>query len=87
MKNAIRTAIAAVAFSATAFAYAAPTEISRSQAQDLEQIGVVSYNGSSNISDVTEQLSRKAAEAGATHFRITSAGGDNRINGTAAIYR
>ncbi|WP_117099694.1 YdgH/BhsA/McbA-like domain containing protein, partial [Klebsiella pneumoniae] len=32
-------------------------------------------------------LDMKAADAGATHYRITSATGMNKLSGTAVLYR
>ncbi|WP_353167830.1 DUF1471 domain-containing protein, partial [Providencia sp.] len=32
-------------------------------------------------------LAKKADEAGATSFRVISAGGENSMSGTAAIYK
>ncbi|HBT54759.1 MAG TPA: hypothetical protein DEA84_14685, partial [Erwinia persicina] len=44
-------------------------------------------SGASNLSALESKLSAKADQAGAKSFRITSAVGDNKLNGTAVIYQ
>ncbi|WP_107388568.1 DUF1471 domain-containing protein, partial [Staphylococcus aureus] len=50
-------------------------------------VGVVSVSDVDTLADVTAALSKKADEAGATSFRITSAGGENLMGGTAELYK
>ncbi len=58
------------------------------QPQGLQKIGTVSdSSGASSLADLEAKLQAKAAEAGASAFRITSAGGNNTLSGTADIYR
>ncbi|MBE8595194.1 multiple stress resistance protein BhsA [Xenorhabdus sp. BG5] len=52
-----------------------------------EKIGVISITGAETLDALTDKLSKKADEAGAKYFRITSAVGQNYLNGTAEIYR
>ncbi|MBC8954459.1 YdgH/BhsA/McbA-like domain containing protein [Xenorhabdus sp. PB62.4] len=52
-----------------------------------EKIGVISVTGAETLDTLIDKLSKKASEAGAKHFRITSAVGKNHLNGTAEIYR
>ncbi|SXF99589.1 outer membrane protein [Klebsiella variicola] len=48
--------------------------------------GVVSISGASTLDELTQSLARKAEDAGASDYRIISAGGKNKLNGTAVIY-
>ncbi len=58
------------------------------QPQGLQKIGTVSdSSGTKSLADLEAKLQAKAAEAGASAFRITSAGGNNTLSGTADIYR
>lgn len=58
------------------------------QPQGLQKIGTVSdSSGTRSLADLEAKLQAKAAEAGASAFRITSAGGNNTPSGTADIYR
>lgn len=47
---------------------------------------MVSVSGASTLEELTQSLARKAADAGASDYRITSAGGKNKLHGTAVIY-
>ncbi|MEB6378670.1 DUF1471 domain-containing protein [Leclercia adecarboxylata] len=79
--------IAVLAFSAamTSSAFASQ-EIDRPQGQ--QKIGTVSdSSGASSLADLEAKLQAKADKAGASAFRITSAGGNNTLSGTADIYR
>nr|WP_302882930.1 YdgH/BhsA/McbA-like domain containing protein [Pantoea cypripedii] len=51
-----------------------------------QEKGVVSVSGASTLEELTQALARKAAAAGASDYRITSAGGKNKLYGTAVIY-
>ena len=58
------------------------------QPQGLQKIGTVSdSSGTRSLADLEAKLQAKAAEVGASAFRITSAGGNNTLSGTADIYR
>ncbi len=52
-------------------------------ADGKEKIGVVSVSNA----DLSNALSRKADEQGATSFKILSTTGDNRLHGVAEIYK
>ncbi|STL59327.1 protein [Escherichia coli] len=52
-----------------------------------KKIGVVSSGGFTTLDDLVASLDMKAADAGATHYRITSATGMNKLSGTAVLYR
>ncbi len=58
------------------------------QPRGLQKIGTVSdSSGANSLADLEAKLQAKAAIAGAGAFRITSAGGNNTLSGTADIYR
>lgn len=85
-------AIFAVAlFAATSFTAMAATPIDHEQAQGLQSMGSVSVSAvSGSLDDATRQLSQKAEEMGATHYRIVGVDnpGDSSLwSGTAEIYR
>ncbi|MGR7483937.1 YdgH/BhsA/McbA-like domain containing protein, partial [Klebsiella aerogenes] len=79
---------AIIALSATTLSYAAsPQMVSRSEAASLQKIGVVSSGGFTSLDDLDASLAMKAADAGASHYRIVSASGNNKLSGTAVLYR
>jgi multiple stress resistance protein BhsA len=51
-----------------------------------QKIGVVSVSGASNLSTLENELASKAAASGASSYRIISAGGQNKLYGTAEIF-
>lgn len=55
--------------------------------QYSQKMGVVSVSGASTLEELTQSIEKKAAESGASSFKITSAGGDNKLHGTAILYR
>lgn len=85
MKN-IKMALAAIALTSVSFAGFAADLVSNEPAQQ-QQVGVISASGATNLSSLEAKLSAKADQAGAKSFRITSASGDNKMNGTAVIYQ
>lgn len=52
-----------------------------------EKIGVVSASNANTLDDLSNMLSRKADEKGATSFKILSTTGNNRLHGVAEIYK
>ncbi|EAY3717444.1 DUF1471 domain-containing protein [Salmonella enterica] len=50
-------------------------------------IGHASVSSKSSLDDVINALSKKADKAGATHFKVVSAGGKNKYFGTAVLIR
>lgn len=52
-----------------------------------EKIGVVSASNAYTLSELSNDLSRKAAEQGASSYKILSATGKNRLHGVAEIYK
>jgi len=86
------TAILAGALLASAsFSSLAATPVDQQQAQNLQSIGSVSVsNARGSLDDATRQLSQKAEEMGASHYRVIGVEnpGDSSLwRGTAEIYR
>ncbi|EJI7842958.1 TPA: DUF1471 domain-containing protein [Kluyvera georgiana] len=52
-----------------------------------QKIGVVSASNAYTLDDLSNALSRKADEQGATSFKILSTTGNNRLHGVAEIYK
>ncbi|MBP6122004.1 MULTISPECIES: YdgH/BhsA/McbA family protein [Providencia] len=75
---------AALALGAVSFGSMAAEEVQHSS---QPATGYVSVTGAVSVNDLTAQLAKKADEAGATSFRVISAGGENEMNGVAAIYK
>lgn len=53
----------------------------------LEKVGTVSASGALTLSGLNEELAQKAEQAGASSYRIVSAGGENQLHGVAEIYK
>ena len=83
----IKYAVAAVALSALSFGAFAVEPVSSTQAQDLNKIGVVSAEGATTLDGLEAKLAAKADAAGATGYSITSANTNNKVSGTAVIYK
>ena len=84
--------ILAGALLATAsFTALAATPVDQDQAQGLQSIGSVSVsNARGSLDDATRQLSQKAEEMGASHYRVIGVEnpGDSSLwRGAAEIYR
>ncbi|MCE0564699.1 DUF1471 domain-containing protein [Escherichia coli] len=56
-------------------------------ADEKEKIGVVSASNAYTLDELSDALSRKADEQGATSFKILSTTGNNRLHGVAEIYK
>ncbi|MEO3989913.1 YdgH/BhsA/McbA family protein [Pseudocitrobacter cyperus] len=56
-------------------------------ADGKEKIGVVSASNAYTLDELTDALSHKADEKGATAFKVLSASGNNKLHGTAEIYK
>lgn len=91
MKIKLPAVIAVALFATTSFTAMAATEVDAQQAQDLQNIGSVSVAAiGGSLDDATRQLSHKAEEMGATHYRVVGVQnpGDSSLwSGTAEIYR
>ncbi|WP_392435091.1 YdgH/BhsA/McbA-like domain containing protein [Yersinia sp. HM-2024] len=86
MKN-IKYIIPALALSFASFASVAATQIQHAPATGLSEIGTVTASNAGTLTELENALSKKADEAGATSYLITSATGNNKLHGTAVIYR
>ena len=84
MKN-IKYAVAAIALSALSFGAFAAQPVT--QAQKMNEMGTVSVDGASTLDGMEAQLAQKAAAAGASGYAITSANTNNKVSGTAVIYK
>lgn len=58
-----------------------------SHADGKEKIGVVSASNAYTLDDLSNELSRKADEKGASSYKILSATGNNLLHGIAEIYK
>lgn len=56
-------------------------------ADGKEKMGVISASNAYTLDELSDVLSRKADEQGATSFKILSTTGDNRLRGVAEIYK
>ncbi|HDT2075870.1 DUF1471 domain-containing protein [Enterobacter cloacae] len=83
----IKYAVAAVALSALSFGAFAAEPVSSTQAQGMNKIGVVSAEGATTLDGLEAKLAEKAAAAGASGYTITSANTNNKLSGTAVIYK
>ncbi|QFS59710.1 DUF1471 domain-containing protein [Pantoea dispersa] len=87
-RYAVMTAALLASASFTTFA-ASP--LSEAQNQDLQSSGTVSVSGvRGSLDDATRQLSQKAEEMGASHYRVIgmqNPGDSSMWSGSAEIYR
>ncbi|WP_265553220.1 DUF1471 domain-containing protein [Serratia grimesii] len=72
-------------FTAASLSSHAATEVS--SLKDEKAYGYVSVTGESSLDSLTASLARKADEAGASRFYITSAGGKNKLHGSAVLLK
>ncbi|WP_058913893.1 multiple stress resistance protein BhsA [Entomohabitans teleogrylli] len=82
----IKYAVAAIVLSTLSFGAFAAQEVTATNPQHGEKIGVVSASGAYTLSELESELASKADAAGAKSFKITSASGYNMLSGTAVIY-
>jgi len=81
-----KTILAIILLSGASFSDFAATEVNSSI--DRTVIGTVSdSSGAINLSDLNANLAAKADKAGASSYRVISAGGNNIQFGTAEIYK
>lgn len=80
--------LAAGMLSAFTFAsLAAPPPLTESDTGQLRPAGTVSVTGATNLDELQSQLAEKASQQGARGYSINSAGGTNKMYGTATIYK
>lgn len=85
MKN-IKNFVAVIALSTLSFGSFAAEYVNRQDAAQLEQVGVITVSGATDLSSLKAQLAEKADAVGAKAFTITSTTGNNLMHGTAVIY-
>lgn len=85
MKN-IKIFATAILLTTASFASVAADQLNSQPAANAQKIGVVSVSGASNLSTLEAELASKAAASGASSYRIVSAGGQNKLHGTAEIF-
>ena len=83
MNYVICTTIVALGLILTGYA----TEINRQDVVGLMPSDYISVGNLYTPEEVATALKDKAEQAGGSHFRITSLGGKNKLDGTAIIYR
>lgn len=82
------TLLAAGAFTALAFsAFAAPQSLDSNPVGQLHPAGTVSASGASSLDDLESKLAEKAHKEGAKGYVVESASGNNKMFGTATIYK
>lgn len=90
MKKLTAVLAGALLVTASSAAFAA-MPVDREQAQGMQSIGNVSVsNVTGSMDDATRQLSQKAADMGASHYRVIGVdnpGDSSNWTGTAEIYR
>jgi len=83
--------LAGALLASASFSSLAATPVDQQQAQNLQSIGSVSVsNARGSLDDATRQLSQKAEEMGASHYRVIGVEnpGDSSLwRGNAEIYR
>lgn len=82
----INTVVAAMALSTLSFGVFAAEPVTASQAQNMNKIGVVSADGASTLDALEAKLAESRGN-GASGYSITSATNNNKLSGTAVIYK
>ncbi|MGP3591127.1 DUF1471 family protein YbiJ [Vagococcus sp. WN89Y] len=83
----IKYAVCAIALTTLSFGAFAAHSVTPLQAESMTKIGVVSADGATTLDGLEARLASKAAQAGASGYRISSAVGNNKMEGTAVIYK
>ena len=87
MKSVLILAVAAtlslLSFSVTA----EPQQLMQGDTGQLRPAGTVSVSGANDFDDLQSKLAEKAHEQGAKGFVVNSASGENKMFGTATIYK
>lgn len=86
MKN-VKFIAAAAVLSAFSFSALAAEQVDRTKTENLDKIGTVSASSASSLSALEKQLAAKAEAKGASYYYIVSASGNDKINGTAILYK
>lgn len=77
---------AVISLAALPFASMAAQEMSDANLGQMRPLGTVTAKAGT-LDGLQAKLAEKAKEQGATGYVINSAGGDNRLYGTATIYK
>ncbi|MFC0225483.1 multiple stress resistance protein BhsA [Serratia aquatilis] len=86
MKN-LEIIIITLALATLSFTSMAATAVDSAPSEQLK-IGVISAcTESNNLTSLQNELVAKAAEMGASSYRITAASGNNHLCGSAEIYK
>ncbi|WP_220266079.1 MULTISPECIES: DUF1471 family protein YbiJ [Enterobacteriaceae] len=80
-------AASALILSTLSFGAFAAQSINPADTSGLDKIGVVSADGATTLDGLEAKLAAKAEAAGATSYAITSANTNNKISGTATLYK
>lgn len=65
----------------------APQQMTNGDTGQLRPAGTVSATGADNLDDLQAKLAEKAREQGAKGYVVESASGENKMFGTATIYK
>ena len=88
MKTGIKVLIGALAFVVTnAYAAEFMTKLEFEKLESQYTIGDISTSNEVSVADAKEELLKKAEEKGADVVVLTSGQTDNKIHGTANIYK
>ena len=87
MKKSLTSMIIAGTFAAVSLSAWSAEPLSQNNTGQLRPAGTVSVTGAANLDDLQTKLGEKAREEGAKGFVVNSASGDNRMFGTATIYK
>lgn len=83
----IKYTATAIVLSALSFGVFAAQPVTSAQAENMTKIGVVSVERATTLDGLEAKLAAKADAAGATGYSITSANTNNKVSGTAVIYK
>lgn len=89
MKKVLTTVLATMTLTLATFAHADNVqEISKMKGAMMEKIGMVSVSGVTSLDELNMALAMKASEAGgATYYSVSSVRGNNKLSGSATLYR
>lgn len=91
MKNikyfAAAIALTTISFTSFAAQQVDAQQVDAQQARSLEQVGVVSASGATDIGTLEAKLAEKAEQAGASSYRIVAITGNDNLHGNAVLYK
>ncbi|WP_336707530.1 MULTISPECIES: YdgH/BhsA/McbA-like domain containing protein [unclassified Cedecea] len=85
MRKLINSALALTVLTALSGTALAATEVQSTTAG--QRMGYVSVTGATTLDEAVNKLADKASQAGATTFKVTSAGGNNKLYATAILFK